>query len=61
MIGRNRITVAAVVPVYNAEKYLPQCIESLVLQTEPFDEVLLIDDGSSDNRLDIYELSMQRC
>ena len=53
MIGRNRITVAAVVPVYNAEKYLPQCIESLVLQTEPFDEVLLIDDGSSDNSLDI--------
>ncbi len=38
-----------VVPVYNAEDYLPQCLDSLVNQTYPNKEVFLVDDGSSDS------------
>lgn len=45
----NKITIAAVVPVYNVEEYLEECLESICNQTEPFDEVILINDGSTDN------------
>lgn len=41
--------VSIIVPVYKVEKYLPQCIDSLLAQTYPDFEVLLIDDGSPDN------------
>ena len=41
--------ISIVVPVYNAEKYLPECIESIINQTYENIEILLIDDGSKDN------------
>ena len=41
--------ISIVVPCYNVEKYLPECIDSLVGQTYPNTEILLIDDGSTDN------------
>lgn len=50
---KEKKTLGAIVPIYNVEKYLTDCIESLVNQTEPFDEILLIDDGSKDGCLDI--------
>ena len=40
--------VSIVVPVYNAEKTLPRCVDSLLAQTVPFKEIILIDDGSTD-------------
>ena len=40
--------VSIIVPCYNVEKYLEQCVESLVNQTVENYEVLLIDDGSTD-------------
>ena len=42
-------SVSVIVPVYNAEKYLPQCIDSIVNQTIGDIEVLLINDGSRDS------------
>ena len=42
-------SVSVIVPVYNAEKYLPQCINSIVNQTIGDIEILLINDGSSDS------------
>lgn len=40
--------VSIIVPVYNVEKYLNQCMESIVNQTYKNLEILLIDDGSTD-------------
>ena len=41
--------ISVIIPVYNAERYLPTCIESLLVQTMPDFELLLINDGSTDN------------
>ena len=41
--------VSIIVPVYNAEKHLDECVKSIISQTHKNIEVLLIDDGSSDN------------
>lgn len=41
--------VSVIVPVYNMEPYLDRCIQSILTQSYPYFEVLLIDDGSSDN------------
>lgn len=40
--------VSVIVPVYNVEKYLARCVESICNQTYEALEILLIDDGSSD-------------
>lgn len=43
--------ISIVVPVYNAERYLPQTIESLLSQTYKDIELILVDDGSTDDSL----------
>ena len=40
--------VSVIVPVYNVEEYLDECIESIVLQTYKNLEIILVDDGSTD-------------
>lgn len=40
--------ISVIVPVYRVEKYLPQCIDSLLAQTHRELEILLVDDGSPD-------------
>lgn len=47
--------ITIIVPVYNAESYLSECIESLLAQTFDDIEILLIDDGSTDNSMRICE------
>ena len=41
--------ISVIVPVYKVEKYLKQCVDSILNQTFPDFEVLLIDDGSPDS------------
>ena len=41
--------VSIVVPIYNVKNFLEQCVESILSQTEEKIEVILVDDGSSDN------------
>lgn len=41
--------ISVIVPVYNVEKYLPRCIDSILVQTFTDFELILIDDGSIDS------------
>ena len=41
--------ISVIVPVYNVEKYLNKCVESIVNQTYKNLEIILVDDGSPDN------------
>lgn len=45
--------VSIIVPVYNAQKYLKECVESLIVQTLPGVEIIFINDGSTDSSFDI--------
>lgn len=47
--------VSIVIPVYNAEKYLNQCLESLCNQTLTDFEVICVNDGSKDSSLEILK------
>jgi glycosyltransferase involved in cell wall biosynthesis len=47
--------ISVIVPVYNAEKYLGRCIESILAQTYSTLEVILIDDGSVDRSGEICD------
>ncbi|MBV4417258.1 glycosyltransferase [Clostridium tyrobutyricum] len=41
--------ITVIVPIYNVEKYLHKCIQSIINQTYPHLEIILVDDGSPDN------------
>ena len=47
--------VSVVVPVYNLEKYIENCLKSIVAQTYKNLEILCIDDGSTDGSADIIK------
>lgn len=47
--------VSFLVPVYNVEKFLPKCLDSLLEQTYSNIEIVCINDGSTDNSLSILE------
>ena len=48
-----KIKVSIIVPIYNTEKYLEKCIESIRKQTYSYLEIILVNDGSTDGSLDI--------
>lgn len=51
--GQNKAEVSIIIPVFNTEKYLRQCIDSACQQTFKDIEILIIDDASTDNSLSI--------
>lgn len=52
--------ISVIVPIFNSAKYLPQCIESICAQTYSDLEIILVNDGSTDNSGDICEQYRKR-
>ena len=50
------ILFSVVIPVYNAEGYLRECLDHLIYQSYSKLEIICVDDGSSDNSCDIIEM-----
>lgn len=49
------IKVSVVIPVYNAEKYIGECLESIISQSLQEIEIICVNDGSTDGSMDILE------
>ena len=47
--------VSIIVPFYNVEKYIEKCLQTLVNQTLEDIEIILVNDGSKDNTIDIVK------
>lgn len=56
----NEIDVSIIVPIYNVETYLKQCLDSLINQTLKGIEIICVNDGSTDNSLAIIQEYAQR-
>ena len=52
---KNDIAVSIIIPVYNNEKFLKKCLESVINQSIENIEIICIDDGSTDNSLKILK------
>src|SRR5690349_18353005 len=50
-----RPSLALLIPAYNAEPYLPRLLDSAAWQSEPFDEIWVYDDCSTDNTVALAE------
>lgn len=62
-LNRNTIEapkVSIVVPVYNVEKYLSKCLDSLIQQTLKEIEIIVVNDGATDNSAQIIEEYAQK-
>lgn len=63
--------ISAAVPTYNSEKIIKECLDSLMAQTHPFDEIIIVDNASTDRTREIIknypfkaillEKNMERC
>lgn len=51
----NDIKISVIIPIYNVECYLKECLESVINQTLNDIEIICINDGSTDNSLDIVK------
>ena len=49
------IMISAIVPAYNVEKYLERCVNSILIQTYENFEIILVDDGSKDQSVEICD------
>ena len=53
--SKNSICISAVIPAYNAEKYITRAIDSVLNQIRPVDEIIIVDDGSTDNTAEVIK------
>ena len=59
MEGRFKMILSAIVPVYNAEKSIKRCLDSVLAQTYADWELIAVDDGSTDRSLSILNAYAQ--
>lgn len=52
--------ISIIVPVYNVENYIQKCIDSILNQTYKFIEIILVDDGSTDNSSKICDTNQKK-
>lgn len=57
---KNNPLISVIVPVYNTAKYLPRCLDSILAQTYNNLEIIIVDDGSTDNSAKIIKSYAQK-
>lgn len=55
-----RPTLSVLVPSYNHGRFLPECLAGILAQTQPPDEIIVLDDGSTDDSVAVVEEVMRR-
>ncbi len=51
----DKIVISVLLPMYNASAYINEAVQSILHQTFPFFELIIIDDCSADNSVEIVE------
>ena len=51
----NNIKISVIIPIFNAEKYLENCLKSIIIQSFKEIEIICVNDGSTDNSLEILK------
>jgi glycosyltransferase involved in cell wall biosynthesis len=59
-ISRDNIKISVIIPVYNVDQYLRQCLSTVVSQVMPDIEIICVDDSSTDQSLDILNEYSER-
>lgn len=52
----NKVKVSIIVPIYNSQRYIKECVDSLINQSLPDIEIILVDDGSTDKSGEIIDV-----
>jgi poly-beta-1,6-N-acetyl-D-glucosamine synthase len=54
-MAKNKLSISILVPCYNEEKTIEKCVLSWLMQTRPADEIIIVNDCSTDNTLEVLK------